>query len=134
MKLYRNYLMDMDGVLVRGRTVVDGTQRFIDALNARGWRSRADRSIRFIPPATWRTVCKRWAWKCRKTDTLTSAIATARFIKSQQPGGKAFVIGESGLDGGRPRCRLHYYRHPARLRRAGRDAWLQPPPDHARSA
>ena len=36
MKLYKNYLMDMDGVLVRGRTVVDGAQRFIDALNARG--------------------------------------------------------------------------------------------------
>ena len=28
---------------------------------------------------------------------FTSSIATARFLKSQQPGGKAFVIGESGL-------------------------------------
>ena len=34
MKQYKNYLMDMDGVLVRGRTVVPGAQQFIDSLNA----------------------------------------------------------------------------------------------------
>jgi NagD protein len=28
---------------------------------------------------------------------FTAAMATARFLRSQQPGGKAFVIGESGL-------------------------------------
>ena len=36
MKRYKNYLMDMDGVLVRGRSVVPGAQQFIDTLKERG--------------------------------------------------------------------------------------------------
>ena len=36
MKQYKNYLMDMDGVLVRGKTAIPGAQDFIDGLNERG--------------------------------------------------------------------------------------------------
>ena len=36
MKPYKNFLMDMDGVLVRGRTPVPGSVAFIEQLNATG--------------------------------------------------------------------------------------------------
>ncbi|MFN3983689.1 MAG: TIGR01457 family HAD-type hydrolase, partial [Caldilinea sp.] len=36
MKQYKNYLMDMDGVLVRGATAIPSAQSFIDKLNERG--------------------------------------------------------------------------------------------------
>ena len=34
MRVYKNYLMDMDGVLVRGRTAIPGAAEFIARLNA----------------------------------------------------------------------------------------------------
>ena len=34
MRVYKNYLMDMDGVLVRGRTAIPGAGEFIAHLNA----------------------------------------------------------------------------------------------------
>ena len=75
MKKYKNYLMDMDGVLVRGATAIPSAQRFIDTLNERG--------IHYLV--------------LTNDHIFTSAIATARFLERQLPNGKAFVIGESGL-------------------------------------
>lgn len=97
MKLYKNYLMDMDGVLVRGRTVVDGAQRFIDALNARGLAYLVLTNNPLYTPGDLAHRLQTMGLEVPEDRIFTSAIATARFIKSQQPGGKAFVIGESGL-------------------------------------
>ncbi|NLN93176.1 MAG: HAD family hydrolase [Candidatus Hydrogenedens sp.] len=93
----KNYLIDMDGVLVRGRMPVPGAQNFINALKEKKAKflvvtnnpmfSQADLAYRLrsvgldIPPE----------------NIFTSAMATAQFLHSQLPGGTAFVIGESGL-------------------------------------
>ena len=97
MKLYKNYLMDMDGVLVRGRTAVDGAQRFIDSLNARGLAYLVLTNNPLYTPGDLAHRLQTMGLEVPEDRIFTSAIATARFIKSQQPGGKAFVIGESGL-------------------------------------
>ena len=55
----------------------------------------------------------------------TSALATARFLADQRPGGSAFVIGEVGLTTALHVVRLHADRARPRLRRGGRDAYLQ---------
>ena len=97
MKQYRNYLMDMDGVLVRGKTAIPGAQRFIDALN--------EHSIQYLvltnnPMYTPRDLAHRLQTSGLQVPIeriFTSAIATARFLQRQRPNGKAFVIGESGL-------------------------------------
>jgi NagD protein len=93
----RNWLMDMDGVLVREETAIPGATEFITRLretetpfllltNNSIW-TRRDLAARLR--AGGLDVPEESIW--------TSALATARFLEDQRPGGTAFVIGESGL-------------------------------------
>jgi NagD protein len=93
----RNWLMDMDGVLVREETAIPGAVEFIARLretdtpfllltNNSIW-TRRDLAARLR--AGGLDVPEESIW--------TSALATARFLEDQRPGGTAFVIGESGL-------------------------------------
>lgn len=93
----KNYLIDMDGVLVKGKTPLPGAVEFIDRL--------ISCKIKFLiltnnPLYTQRDLEHRFnvmGLKVPADHIFTSAIATARFLQSQNPNGKAFVIGESGL-------------------------------------
>lgn len=97
MRIYKNYFMDMDGVLVRGRTPIPGAVEVIAHFNAR--------QIPYLvltnnPIYTPRDLAHRFASTgvaIPEERIFTSAIATARFLAAQHPHGKAFVIGESGL-------------------------------------
>jgi NagD protein len=93
----RNWLMDMDGVLVREEHPIPGAVEFIARLRETGtpfllltnnsiW-TRRDLAARLR--AGGLDVPEEAIW--------TSALATAKFLEDQQPGGTAFVIGESGL-------------------------------------
>lgn len=94
---YKNYLIDMDGVLVKGKTPIPGATDFVDNMLKRG--------VKFLiltnnPLYTQRDLEHRlntMGLKVPAESIFTSAIATARFLQSQLPNGKAFVIGESGL-------------------------------------
>src|SRR5437588_8587917 len=89
--------MDMDGVLVHEETAIPGADVFLTRLRERGTPflvltnnsiyTRRDLSARLR--ATGLEVPEESIW--------TSALATARFLEDQRPGGTAFVIGESGL-------------------------------------
>ena len=93
----RSWLMDMDGVLVREDEAVPGAARFLARLQERGTPflvltnnsiyTRRDLAARLR--TTGLVVPEDSIW--------TSALATARFLENQRPGGSAFVIGESGL-------------------------------------
>ena len=93
----KNYLIDMDGVLVTGKTPLPGAVEFIDRLLAC--------KVKFLiltnnPLYTQRDLEHRLntiGLRVPAEQIYTSAIATARFQQSQNPNGKAFVIGESGL-------------------------------------
>lgn len=97
MKKPQNYITDMDGVLVRGKTIIPGADRFIAALQAK--------QIPYLvltnnPMYTPRDLSHRLAaigLNIPEANIFTSALATARFLDSQRPDGTAFVIGESGL-------------------------------------
>ena len=97
MKQYRNYLMDMDGVLVRGKTAIPGAQRFIDALNDSGQQYLVLTNNPMYTPRDLAHRLQTAGLRVPIDRIFTSAIATARFIQNQRPNGKAFVIGESGL-------------------------------------
>ena len=93
----RSWLMDMDGVLVHEEQAIPGADRFLAALRERGIPhmvltnnsiyTRRDLAARLR--ASGLEVAEESIW--------TSALATARFLEDQRPGGSAFVIGESGL-------------------------------------
>ena len=93
----KNYLMDMDGVLVTGTRLVPGADQFIDQLKARGAKYLVvTNNPRFTPPDLSHRL--QWIGLDIPSDRIfTSAMATARFLQSQSPTGTAFVIGDSGL-------------------------------------
>ena len=92
-----SWLMDMDGVLVHEETAIPGADRFLTRLRERelpflvltnnSIYTRRDLSARLR--ASGLEVPEDAIW--------TSALATARFLQDQRPGGSAFVIGEAGL-------------------------------------
>ena len=93
----RSWLMDMDGVLVHEEEAIPGADRFIAALR--------DREIPFLVLTNNSIYTRRdLAARLRASgldipeeSIWTSALATAKFLEDQRPGGSAFVIGEAGL-------------------------------------
>jgi NagD protein len=91
------YLIDMDGVLYRGTELIPGADSFLDRL-------REDRvPFRLLTNNSQRTrrdvaaKLARMGIGVEEEHVFTSAMATARFLAQQKPGGTAFVIGEGGL-------------------------------------
>src|SRR6266508_1697042 len=89
--------MDMDGVLIREETPIPGADAFLAALRERGlpFLVLTNNSI-----YTRRDLAARLAASgldVPEDSIWTSALATARFLEDQRPGGSAFVIGEAGL-------------------------------------
>ena len=91
------YLIDMDGVLHRGHELIPGAEYFIKELRSR------DIPFLLLTNNSQRTrrdvVAKlaRLGIEVEDANIFTSAMATARFLAQQKPGGTAFVIGEGGL-------------------------------------
>jgi NagD protein len=93
----KNYLMDMDGVILRGTTLIPGAAEFVRRLRAQG--------IPFLiltnnSQYTARDLHVRLSYMGLDVPPeaiFTSALATAQFLHSQRPGGRAYAIGESGL-------------------------------------
>jgi len=97
METPKNYLIDMDGVLVTGETPIPGANEFLARLKERGSRFLIlTNNSRYTPgdlAFRFNSVGLEVAADC----IFTSAMATARFLAAQRPGGTAYVIGESGL-------------------------------------
>ncbi len=91
------YLIDMDGVIYRGHQLIPGADRFIQELRSaripfmfltnNSQRTRRDVATRL----------QRLGIDVEEEHVFTCAMATARFLARQKPGGTAFVIGEGGL-------------------------------------
>jgi NagD protein len=93
----RGFLIDMDGVMYRGGGLIDGADEFINALVTRripflfltnnSQRTRRDVATKLV----------RMGFEVEEKHVFTCAMATARFLARQKPGGTASVIGEGGL-------------------------------------
>lgn len=91
------YLIDMDGVIYRGNELIPGADRFIRDLRANGipflfLTNNSQRTRRDVA-----TRLQRLGIDAGEEHVFTCAMATARFLARQKPGGTAFVIGEGGL-------------------------------------
>jgi NagD protein len=93
----RSWLVDMDGVLTREEHAIPGADEFIARLR--------ERDIPFLVLTNNSIYTRRdLAARLRESgldvpeeSIWTSALATARFLENQRPGGSAYVIGEAGL-------------------------------------
>jgi NagD protein len=97
MKPLKSYLIDMDGVIVSGRTIIPGADQFIERLKAGGAEYLILTNNPLYTPGDLAHRLRTIGLDVPAARIFTSAIATARFLQSQRPDGTAFVIGESGL-------------------------------------
>jgi NagD protein len=91
------YLIDMDGVIYRGSELIAGADRFVRELR------EANAPFLFLTNNSQRTRrdvatrLQRLGIDAGEEHVFTCAMATARCLARQKPGGTAFVIGEGGL-------------------------------------
>jgi NagD protein len=95
----RNYLIDMDGVLVHGRLMVPGADQFIHRLTENGCKFLILTNNSMYTPGDLAHRLQTTGLDIPEQRIFTSAMATALFLQKQKPAGTAFVIGESGLTG-----------------------------------
>jgi len=93
----KNYLIDMDGVLISGRSIIPGADAFIRRLKARGAEYLVLTNTSTSTPGDLAHRLQTIGLDIPPQRVFTSAMATARFLQMQRPKGTAFVIGESGL-------------------------------------
>ena len=93
----RNYLMDMDGVIVHEEQAIPGAREFIEILREQGHPFLILTNNSMYTARDLAVRLTHSGIEVTEKDIWTSALATARFLSSQRPGGSAFVIGEAGL-------------------------------------
>ncbi|MFH0758447.1 MAG: HAD-IIA family hydrolase [Bacteroidota bacterium] len=91
------FICDMDGVIYHGNQILDGVKEFVE------WLKDEKKRFVFLTNSSERTVRElqdkllRMGIDVGPDHFYTSALATATFLKSQKPGGSAYIIGEAGL-------------------------------------
>src|SRR4051794_16323597 len=91
------WLMDMDGVLVHEEAAIPGADRFLARLTERGTPFLVLTNNSIYTRRDLAARLRASGLEVPESSIWTSALATARFLEDQRPGGTAFVIGESGL-------------------------------------
>jgi NagD protein len=91
------FLMDMDGVLVRGAQVIPGAAEFIARLRSRAKPFLILTNNSLYTPRDLQARLAHTGLDVPSEALYTSALATAQFLHRQCPGGTAYVIGEAGL-------------------------------------
>lgn len=93
----KGFICDMDGVLYHGNTLLPGVREF------HNWLTEHDKKYIFLTNSSERSPRElqqkldRLGLDVDESHFYTSALATAKFLKSQCPEGSVYVIGEPGL-------------------------------------
>lgn len=94
---YKNYLLDMDGVLIKSNSIIPGADKFINTLTKNNLEYLVFTNNPLYTPRDLAHRLNTLGLPIPEKRIFTSAMATAAFLHSQNLNGKAFVIGESGL-------------------------------------
>lgn len=93
----QTWLCDMDGVLIDDDRMIEGADRFLDRLRHRGRDVLILTNNSLFTPEAMRSRLSSLGLEVEESELWTSALATAHFVRSQRPGGTAFVIGEASV-------------------------------------
>jgi NagD protein len=96
-RMPKAYLIDMDGVLIRGLQAIPGATAFIDRLQAVGAPFLVLTNNSFFTPRDHQARLQGLGFNIPVEAIFTSALATAHFLHQQRPQGSAYVVGEAGL-------------------------------------
>jgi NagD protein len=97
MNSVKHFITDMDGVLLKGKQIIPGADRFIARLKELGREYLVLTNNSLYTPRDLAHRLQNIGLEIPTRRIFTSAMATASFLHSQRPNGTAFVIGESGL-------------------------------------
>ena len=92
-----NFLIDMDGVLISGKSLIPGADTFIENLKSKGIKFLVLTNNSIYTQVDLAHRLRTIGLDIEAEQIFTSAMATAAFMKSQKEKGSAFVIGETGL-------------------------------------
>src|SRR6266567_3836388 len=87
----------MDGVILRGATLIPGAKDFIQRLQTQHIPFLFLTNNSLYTPRDLQMRLSYMGLDVPSEAIFTSALATAQFLHTQRPGGRAYVIGESGL-------------------------------------
>lgn len=93
----KGFICDMDGVIYHGNQILPGVAEFID------WLHRENKEYLFLTnnsgytPRELQQKLARMGLDVPEEHFYTSALATAAFLKKQDPGCSVYAIGEAGL-------------------------------------
>src|SRR5262245_33178083 len=93
----RSWLIDMDGVIVREEEPIEGSAEFLARLRDRGTPFLVLTNNSIYTPLDLAARLRIHGIPVSEENIWTSALATARLLDDQRPGGSAFTIGEAGL-------------------------------------
>jgi NagD protein len=91
------FIIDMDGVINRGSTLIPGAREFVDRLQKGRFKYLFLTNNSYHTPGELKKRMARIGIDVEEEHFYTSAMATASFIKYQQPTSSAYVIGGRGL-------------------------------------
>ena len=87
----------MDGVIYHGSRLLESSKTFVDWLKAEDKRYLFLTNSSALSPRELHQKLLHMGIEVGEEHFITSAMATAHFIASQRPGGRVYVIGDSGL-------------------------------------
>ncbi|WP_035793587.1 HAD-IIA family hydrolase [Kitasatospora mediocidica] len=96
-KPIESWLTDMDGVLIHEGVPIPGADRFLKRLTESGKPFLVLTNNSMYTQRDLHARLARMGLEVPSEHIWTSALATAKFLDDQRPGGTAYVIGEAGL-------------------------------------
>ena len=87
----RSWLIDMDGVIVREEEPIEGSAEFLARLRARGTPFLVLTNNSIYTPRDLAARLRGHGIPVAEENIWTSALATARLLDDQRPGGSAFT-------------------------------------------
>ncbi|MFF4269123.1 HAD-IIA family hydrolase [Streptomyces sp. NPDC001536] len=92
-----SWLTDMDGVLIHEGVPIPGADAFLKKLRESGKPFLVLTNNSIYTARDLHARLRRMGLDVPVENIWTSALATAKFLEDQRPGGSAYVIGEAGL-------------------------------------
>ncbi len=93
----KSFLIDMDGVINKGRSIIPGALEFVERLRKGRFPFLFLTNNSYYTPEELKERMARLGIEVNADHFYTSAMATASFLEYQKPGCSAYVIGGTGL-------------------------------------
>lgn len=104
---WKNFILDLDGVLYLLNQPIPGGREFVDFLRTHRYCVAFLSNNTFLTREEYVEKLERMGIRAFPEEILTSAFAVAKYLGETRPGARVYVIGEEGLKKELKSCGLH---------------------------